>query len=59
MTKHVWLTYEDTEGPGDNNEAIDIFAGVNHGYCNGPKCKVCGFTACHHCHPEIYEQECP
>ncbi len=37
---HVLIRNED----GD----VDHFV-VSHGYCNGPGCSVCGWSACHHC----------
>lgn len=51
--KHDWVTWN-----GEDDGEVDAFAGTDYGYHNGPLCKRCGFTACEHCHPEIYEQEC-
>lgn len=41
-----------------NGWIVDIFA-FDGGYCNGPLCLDCGRTGCHHCHPEMYDEECP
>lgn len=53
MAKHKWVMcdYDPTQ--------IDVFAGVNAGYHNGPRCTACGFQDCHHCYPEMYDEECP
>lgn len=50
MKRHKWIK----EGKG-----IDIFAYTSGEYHNGPKCSVCGFGFCHHCHPEGYDTKCP
>lgn len=48
---HRWIINED----GD----VDIFAAdLSSEYCNGPKCEDCGFEACHHCSPDIYDDPC-
>jgi hypothetical protein len=52
MAGHLWK--RDEYDP----EAIDIF-GFDGGYCNGPRCTVCGEGFCHHCEPECYDYECP
>jgi hypothetical protein len=44
--KHTWFTDDDD---------VDIFAYEAGDYHNGPKCKVCDYAECHHCHPEVYE----
>lgn len=36
---------------------IDIFR-LNEGIHNGPECELCHKTACHHCYPYIYKEEC-
>jgi hypothetical protein len=41
---HVWMREEDG--------SIDIF-GYSSGHCNGPRCSVCGYGFCHHCHDEV------
>lgn len=43
--QHSWEKRENGE--------IDTFA-MSCGYCNGPACKVCGYTFCEHCNPEGY-----
>lgn len=50
MNKHVWR--EDARG------SIDIFA-LEYDIHNGPRCVVCGRSACHHCEPGIYAEPCP
>lgn len=55
--KHTWKLDED----GD----IDDFAYNTEGsdsemICNGPVCKICGFSFCHHCNPYgYYDNTCP
>lgn len=39
-------------------DKIDIFAYEAGEYHNGPLCIRCGKGSCHHCHPEIYTEEC-
>jgi hypothetical protein len=38
---------------------IDIWLGGDGDYHNGPKCRRCGNSWCHHCQPGIYDEECP
>lgn len=47
--EHDWIKDKDGE--------IDIFA-YESGYCNGPKCSVCGYEYCHHCHKEPPIEKC-
>lgn len=47
---HVWETLDDG--------TLDIFAYEEGSYHNGPRCKVCGYGFCHHCHKEP-QIECP
>lgn len=57
---HRWATYADTHSPdfaGDTD--IDHFAGISHGYHNGPRCLDCGRAACEHCEPEVLPEPCP
>ena len=54
MANHVWLTRNDTDPDGDWGEygkEIDNFARRAEDPHNGPKCKLCGFNFCMHCHP--------
>lgn len=46
--KHSWK--KDFDGK------IDIFA-YSKGFCNGPRCVICGEGFCHHCNPNVYEEE--
>ena len=55
---HRWATYADTID-GDDDPTIDLFAGVSEGFHNGPRCLDCGRVGCHHCDPEMYQEECP
>jgi len=55
--KHDW--YLDENGPSKwNPEGIDIFR-LSEYHHNGPECRLCGRKVCHHCHPEVYAEECP
>lgn len=53
---HVWELndYENEDG----SRGVDIFAYSEYPYCNGPRCTVCGYGYCHHCHDEPQE-DCP
>jgi hypothetical protein len=46
---HKWKLYPTTG-------EVDIF-GYEVGHCNGPVCEVCHFGGCHHCDPDIYEDD--
>ena len=49
--KHEWIK--------KGNGEVDDFA-ASSGFCNGPMCRLCGFSFCQHCEPEGYEDEnCP
>lgn len=50
--KHTWKTYEDGSG------AIDISAGVDADYHNGPLCTECGYAECHHCRDVYSDTSC-
>jgi len=63
--KHTWYTmrdrwpedYTDDDYHGDE---VDDFARDADDPHNGPKCKVCGFNFCKHCHPEGWDDiTCP
>ncbi len=70
MMLHDWYTNRDTalardyDVPTDEElrdeyyDMPDIFR-MSAGFHNGPECKRCGRMACHHCHREIYAEECP
>ena len=65
MTQHKWQLDPDMDGLlnsddryNQDGKAIDIFA-YESGYCNGPKCMVCGYTGCHHCDKDMYNMSCP
>lgn len=70
MRRHEWYTNRDTEieegihEPSDDEtenewlDAPDIFR-LSAGFHNGPECKRCGRITCHHCHREVYAEECP
>lgn len=47
-TKHSWCK--------DEYGDIDIF-GYSDGFCNGPKCEICGYSFCHHCYPNRYSDK--
>lgn len=47
-TKHSWCK--------DDDGNIDVF-GYSEGFCNGPKCEICGYSFCHHCYPNRYSDE--
>lgn len=42
---HTWIKNEDGK--------IDDWA-VASGFCNGPRCEVCGYSFCEHCNPDGY-----
>lgn len=48
--KHRWQT--------DERGEVDVFAGVDVGYHNGPLCVNCGYSFCEHCDPDGYDSEC-
>jgi hypothetical protein len=47
--KHKWKM---------DGKEIDIFAGGDGDFHNGPKCVRCGQGFCHHCHRECYTEQC-
>lgn len=56
MTTHKWLTRHeynpdvwDDDSTGSKRDNFARNAPDPH---NGPKCKLCGFNFCVHCHPE-------
>lgn len=58
---HEWETHYDSDPDiYDNDERgnqINIFA-YSSGYHNGPQCKNCGFSFCHHCENEMEIPHC-
>lgn len=46
---HSWILNEDG--------SIDIWAYESGNYCNGPRCKNCGYGFCHHCQ-KLPSHEC-
>jgi hypothetical protein len=49
MIKHDF--YKDPLGE------VDVWR-IESDYHNGPQCMRCGWGACHHCSPEIYDEDC-
>lgn len=47
-TKHKWQLNSDG--------TINTFA-WGAGYCNGPRCTLCGYEPCEHCNPKWAEDE--
>lgn len=47
--KHDWYTDEDG--------SIDVWR-VDSGIHNGPECKRCGYSFCHHCNSDGYGTKC-
>ncbi len=50
---HKWLTVRDNY-PNDYHkygDEIDVFA-YDYCNCNGPECKLCGYSFCKHCKDE-------
>jgi len=39
------------------HDDIDSFR-FNNEHHNGPECRRCGRTGCHHCEPTIYDEPC-
>lgn len=59
---HVWLTNRDNDPGGYDDDStygdeVDIFA-LEYGHHNGPECKKCGFSFCHHCTSEFDIEPC-
>ena len=49
IKKHLWYK--------DDNGDVDMWY-VDHGYHNGPGCKICGERFCEHCDPNWADDEC-
>lgn len=58
---HVWKTIYDSNPSlyknSEYSKQIDFFA-YESGYHNGPQCKNCGFSFCHHCKNEMEIPKC-
>lgn len=60
--KHRWRTLVEYDSEFKDTpyaDEIDIFAYEADSFCNGPLCLTCGRTGCHHCNPQMYDEECP
>ena len=41
----------------DDDGLIDIWR-LDYGYHNGPECRRCHDSFCHHCEPDCYDSTC-
>lgn len=52
----AWLPTKRHDWGKDGNGEIDVWA-YESGYCNGPRCRICGHYVCANCHPDFADDE--